>query len=116
MARHTPFSVFALEPPTLLHVDFRNVTSAKWRNNVDSSLVATDSGARVGDSEEAVTARYHGQLRVEPHKYTGPEGHYLVFEPLRDTLHRIIFETDGQRVTTMRSGRRPAVEYVEGCA
>lgn len=86
------------------------------RIDVDSNLVATDSGARVGDSEAAVIARYHGQLRVEPHKYTGPEGHYLIFSPIGDTLHRIIFETDGKRVTTMRSGRRPAVEYVEGCA
>jgi hypothetical protein len=32
------------------------------------------------------------------------------------TLHRIVFETDGQRVRSYRAGRRPTVASVEGCA
>jgi hypothetical protein len=29
--------------------------------------------------------------------------------------NRIVFETDGKKVVKYRSGRLPAVEYVEGC-
>lgn len=86
------------------------------RVDVDSVGVRTAEGAQVGDSETSVLELYRGRISVEPHKYTGPEGHYLVVSSPGDTLHRIIFETDGQRVTGYRAGRRPAVEYVEGCA
>lgn len=57
---------------------------------------------------------YPGRVEVQPHKYTGPEGHYLSVSVPSDTLLRIIFETDGRVVTRYRAGRRPAVEYVEG--
>ena len=86
------------------------------RVEVDSSNVLTEEGVGVGDLESRVLELYQGRIQVEPHKYTGPEGHYLVVSPPGDTLHRIIFETDGGKVTTFRTGRRPAVEYVEGCA
>ena len=85
------------------------------RVDVDSNTVATDSGVRVGDSVAAVRARYHDSLRSEPNKYQPAPAHNLVFEPTGDSLHRIIFETDGQRVTTLRSGRLPQVAYVERC-
>jgi hypothetical protein len=86
------------------------------RVDVDTAGVATAEGARVGDAESRVLALYRGRVAVEPHKYTGPEGHYLVVSPPGDTTHRLIFETDGQRVTRYRAGRRPAVELVEGCS
>lgn len=86
------------------------------RIDVDATGVKTVEGAAVGDSEQRVLELYKGRIHVEPHKYTGPEGHYLVVTPPGDTLHRIIFETDGKVVTRYRAGPRPAVEYVEGCA
>jgi hypothetical protein len=85
------------------------------RIDVDSASVATAWGDRVGDAESAVLTRHRGRIRVEPHKYTGPEGHYLVVTA-PDSVHRLIFETDGQRVTRFRAGRRPYVDWVEGCA
>jgi len=85
------------------------------RVDIDSGTVATEVGARVGDTEQRVLSLYQGQVRVQPHKYTGPTGHYLVVTPPGDSLHRIIFETDGAHITTFRVGRRPAVEYVERC-
>ncbi|MGQ0538137.1 MAG: hypothetical protein ACT4R6_04255 [Gemmatimonadaceae bacterium] len=51
-----------------------------------------------------------------PHKYTGPTGHYVIVQTTGDTLHRLIFETDGSRVVRFRAGRSPAVDYVEGCS
>ncbi|MGH7714182.1 MAG: hypothetical protein ACREOG_23075 [Gemmatimonadaceae bacterium] len=86
------------------------------RVDVDSAGVLTAEGAGVGDAEARILALYRGRVRVEPHYYMGPEGHYLVVNTEGDSLSAIIFETDGKRVTMFRAGRRPAVEYVEGCA
>lgn len=86
------------------------------RFDVDSTGVLTVEGAGVGDSEARVLDMYRGSIEVQPHKYTGPEGHYLVVTPVGDTLHRIIFETDGKRVLNYRVGSRPGVELIEGCA
>lgn len=85
------------------------------RVDVDSAGVLTAEGAGVGDAEANVIALYRGRVSVQPHKYTGPRGHYLIVTSTGDTLHRIVFETDGQRVVNYRAGRRPAVDYVEGC-
>jgi len=82
----------------------------------DSSGISTVAGARVGDSEARIMSLYPGRVKVQPHKYTS--GHYLVVTPASraDSAFRIVFETDGSKVVRYRSGRRPAVEYVEGCA
>jgi hypothetical protein len=98
-----PDSVFfMLERQRLVRVDVRGGTTA------------TAEGARVGDSEADLLARYPG-ARVQPSKYDA--GHTIVAIPGApgDTLRRYVFETDGQRVTRYRAGVVPAVEYVEGC-
>lgn len=86
------------------------------RVDVDTTGVLTAEGAGVGDTETRVLDLYAGRISVEPHKYTGPEGHNLVVRFPADSMVRIIFETDGKKVLRYRAGRRPAVEYVEGCA
>jgi hypothetical protein len=78
--------------------------------------ILTSEGAGVGDPESRVLALYGSRAKVQPHKYTGPTGHYVIVETPGDTLHRVVFETDGQIVTLYRAGRRPAVDFVEGCA
>jgi hypothetical protein len=83
------------------------------------TLGRTDRGARVGDSEARIDSLYRGLINVEPHHYTWESGgHYLVVTPknMADTLHRMIFETDGKKVTEFRSGILPPVRWVEGCA
>jgi len=86
------------------------------RIDVDTTGIPTAEGAAVGDTEARVLELYNGRVTVQPHKYTGPEGHYLVVKWPADTLHLLIFETDGKKVLNYRAGVRPAVEYVEGCA
>jgi hypothetical protein len=78
--------------------------------------VPTSAGARIGDTEATIKKLYKGQVTVSPHKYT--DGHYLTVVPKApaDSAFRIVFETDGTRVLQYRGGRRPQVEYVEGCA
>lgn len=85
------------------------------RADVDSTSVSTAAGVRLGDAESRVRQAYPG-ARVEPHKYV--DGHYLIAIPgaPADTLHRLVFETDGKIVTRMRGGVYPPVEYVEGCS
>ena len=86
------------------------------RIDVDSAGVLTAEGAGVGDEETRVLKLYGNRIAVMPHKYTGPTGHYLIVSFTADSMARIIFETDGKKVLQYRAGRRPAVEYVEGCA
>jgi hypothetical protein len=74
----------------------------------------TLSGIRVGDRESDAQAAYANQLEVTPHKYQ-PTWHYLTLRS-RDRRHALVIETDGQRITRMRSGVVPSVEYVEGCS
>ena len=86
------------------------------RVDVDSATVPTDAGARVGMREDFVRHLYAKTLRVTPHKYVRG-GHYLIVVPgaPADTMHQLIFETDGDRVTRYRAGLAPYVGYVEGC-
>ena len=84
------------------------------RVEIDSGRIATAEGARIGDTEDRIRELYRGRVTVTPHKYT--DGHYLSVTSPADSMYRIVFETDGRRVTQYRAGRLPAVDYVEGCA
>lgn len=77
------------------------------------SDVATVEGAKISDSEARIKSLYPGAA-VKPAKYT--PGHYLEVTPQAGGNNRIVFETDGKKVVKYRSGRLPAVEYVEGCS
>ena len=82
-----------------------------------NSRITTVQGAGIGDSESKIKSLYPGQISVTPHKYQ-PNSHYLTFTPndRSDANYRIVFETDGNRVTSFRSGKLPEVEWVEGCS
>jgi len=82
------------------------------RVEVRGGSIATSTGVRIGDSEARVKQLYPG-VAVTPHKYVAG-GHYLTVTG-SDPANRIVFETDGSKVTTFRSGRTPEVENVEGC-
>lgn len=85
------------------------------RVEVTDSVVATTAGARVGDTETRINQLYPGRVQTSPHKYT--DGHYLTVRGSgADSVQRLVFETDGQRVTRYRGGRVPEVEWVEGCS
>jgi hypothetical protein len=97
-------------------VSFMVIDTVVERVDVSEGDVTTVSGAHIGSTEAEIKALYPGHIEVQPHPYTGPEGHYLIYVPRdpADTTLRIIFETDGDKVTMYRAGRRPAVEYIEG--
>ena len=83
----------------------------------DNRNITTAKGAKIGDRETRIKSLYPGQIQVSQHEYI-QKGHYLTFVPkdAADKNYRVVFETDGDRVTQFRSGKLPEVEYVEGCA
>jgi len=84
------------------------------RVDVDTAGIRTAVGAGIGDTEEQVQRLYSGRVSVTPQKYVN--GHYLTVTPnVADTSYAIVFETADGKVTRFRAGRRPQVEYVEGC-
>lgn len=97
-------------------VKFMVVNGRIARVDVSEGPVKTLSGAGVGATEAQVQALYAGKLQSSAHKYV-PGGHYLTLVPsdAGDANLRLIFETDGTRVTEFRAGRQPEVSFIEGC-
>ncbi|HSJ13032.1 MAG TPA: hypothetical protein VK939_01375 [Longimicrobiales bacterium] len=84
------------------------------RADVRAGSLTTDRGAKIGDSKRRIMALYGSAVEVRPHKYV--DGEYLIVSAPGDTLRRIVFETSHDTVTSFRAGRRPEVEWVEGCS
>ncbi|MGI8807963.1 MAG: hypothetical protein ACR2KK_09010 [Acidimicrobiales bacterium] len=98
-------------------VSFMVVSGRIVRVDVAGGPVKTLSGAGVGDTEPQVQARYSNRLQSSPHKYV-PAGRYLTLVPTdaADSGFRLIFETDGTKVTRFRVGKQPEVSFIEGCS
>jgi hypothetical protein len=82
------------------------------RIDVDSGVTPTVEGIRIGSTEADVQRAYGDRVETGPHKYT--DGHTMTVKG--DGDFRIVFETDGSRVTRYHVGITPAVEWVEGCS
>ncbi len=76
---------------------------------------ASLGGVEVGMSEDEALRRLGPGAKVEPHPYTGPEGHYLVVHAAKSPLG-FIAETDGRKVVSYRIGRWEQVQWIEGCS
>jgi hypothetical protein len=90
------------------------VNDSVARIDVDStSAVRTIDGAGVGDPETRIH-QFYSSIETQPHKYVA-NGHVLIVASPNDSSRRIVFETDGNTVKRYRVGRRPEVDFVEGC-
>jgi hypothetical protein len=87
------------------------------RIDIDNPAYRTASGAQVGMREAQVRAIYGAAMRVEPHPYTGPEGHYLIYRA-RAEPYGLIFATNYEdgRTESLRVGLWRYVQLIEGCA
>lgn len=81
----------------------------------DDGTIATAGGIHVGSTEDDVRRVYGDKIKTEAHPYTGPQGHYMVLDVDGPGGMKLVFETDGKRVLTYRSGLQSAVEGIEGC-
>ena len=84
------------------------------RVDVDQPGVVTAEGMKIGDSESRAIQVYGSKLKVEPHHYTAPEGHYLTVLS-NNERYGIRFETDGGKIVRFYAGQRQAIALVEGC-
>jgi len=100
-----------------LRASFMLIKNRVARVDVSRRGVATPSGIRVGDSEASVRRQLAGRLKVSRREYV-MGGSYLEFVPRegKDSNRRVIFESNGRRITYIRAGRLPEVRYIEGCA
>jgi hypothetical protein len=104
-------------PPTAPPgVSFMIENGIAVRADVDSAGVQTPEGIGVGSTEAAIRDAYGNYLTVQLHKYQWEAGwRYFKYLPPTDSLHAIVFETDGKAVRRYHAGQRPQVEYVERC-
>lgn len=93
-------------------VKFMVEKSIVTRADVTDSSIPNALGIKIGTTLDEVKRRYP-KVIVERHQYD-PTGHYLIFKS-KDGKRAIVFEEGGGKITDVRAGLEPSVEYVEGC-
>lgn len=98
-------------------VSFMTTNGVIARTDVTTRRVSTPEGVHIGDTEGRVYRTYGRRVRRSRHAYVRG-GHYLKIIPARasERGRRIVFETNGRRVTSIRAGRLPEVYFIEGCS
>jgi hypothetical protein len=76
---------------------------------------ATIRGLRVGDSEARARQLYGKRLQVSPHPYF-ERGHRLSVVSADRKFALVMESDDAGRIITLRGGRLPMVESLEGCS
>jgi hypothetical protein len=101
------FVTFSKYPNIRFMVENGIVTRADAGRNVKNV-----TGMSVGATLTRVKSLYPS-IHVQPHKYDY-KGHYLVLFT-DDGRRAMLFEESRGKVTAVRAGLKPSVEYVEGC-
>ena len=85
------------------------------RVDITNSSITTRSGASVGSTEAQLHELFGERLVVSP--YADGSGNSIQYVPVDETDvdYRVIFETDGATVTSMRAGRLPTVAPADPC-
>jgi hypothetical protein len=107
-------SCFYVGPTKHAQIAFMIQAGRLVRIDVDEAGVSTAEGIQVGDSESRALQVYGPRLRVKPHAYTGPQGHYLTIRS-SNGRYGIRFETGEGKITMFYAGRFDAIQYIEGC-
>lgn len=85
------------------------------RIDVWAGSTSTRAGIRIGSTAQQVEQAYPGDITVSRNRF-GSRLLTFTSSEVSDARHRIVFETGGDRVTGIRAGRLPEVNYDEGCA
>ena len=96
-------------------ITFWIVESTVERVDIDSPVITTLSGAGLGDSETRIFELFGERIQTRP--LTDGSGNLLAYVPTdaSDRQFRVMFQTDGERVVRLWSGRLPWVEWMAGC-
>lgn len=98
------------------HVDYMVVDGKIARIDVYAPEIKTAENVGVGASLDEVQTAYGGtQLTVWAHKYADAPQSYYVKWTYYDKSHGIVFDVVAGKVTSVRSGHIPEIEWVEGC-
>ena len=103
---------FGAYPGMRLIVEKGIVTRADVTSGDAPADIANVLHVRLGDAFADVRAR-QPSLKIQPHKYD-PNGHYLI-QKSADGKNAVVLEESGGRISAIRAGVEPSVEYVEGC-
>jgi hypothetical protein len=82
------------------------------RADVTDSSIPNAFHIKIGTTLDEVKRRFSTVI-VERHQYD-PTGHYLIFKS-KDGKRAIVFEEGNGKITDVRAGVEPSVQYVEGC-
>jgi hypothetical protein len=93
-------------------VEFMVEKGIVTRVDVIDSLIPNTFGIKTGTTLDEVKRRYP-KVIVESHQYD-PTGHYLIFKS-KDGKRAVVFEEGNGKITDVRAGLEPSVEYVERC-
>jgi hypothetical protein len=104
---HCRLVEFKAYPRVVFMVEEGLVTRAETATPVPTSV-----GFTVGAPIDAIKKKVPS-VQIEPHQYDS-YGHYLTFKTKDGKAAVLMEEADG-RVTNVRGGLIPAVQYVEGC-
>lgn len=98
-------------------ISFLVATGTVARIDVTDGPTKTAEGMAIGQSEAEARRHYGDRLRESPHDFV-LGGHYLTLVPTdpADAGFRLVAETDGVKVTSMRAGRLPEMDLTEGCS
>jgi hypothetical protein len=105
---------FYVSPTNHPQISFMIEDGRLVRIDAHGAGVSTAEGIQVGDSEAHALQVYGPSLKVTPHAYTGPAGHYLTIRS-KDGLYGVRFETENEKIKTFYAGRFKAIQYIEGC-
>ena len=94
---------------------FTVYSSSIERVDITNAIITTRSGASVGSTEAQLHELFGARLLVTPNAQGS--GNSIQYVPVdeSDVDYRVIFETDGTSVTSMRAGRLPVVAPSEPC-
>lgn len=103
---------FAGNDGQLPGVSFMVIDGQVVRVDVQNISNRTDEGAGVGVTESWLK-KVHAKIKVERHPREAG-GHYFIL-PAGDGRHALLFETDGQAVTSFRAGWIEPLALIDGC-
>lgn len=97
-------------------ITFWIVGSTLERVDVNTPAITTRSGAGLGDSETRIFELFGERIHTQP--LPDGSGNLLAYIPkdTPDRQFRVMFQTDGERVIRLWSGRLPWVEWMTGCS